>query len=221
MSTDSGPSGRRDDLPGVERLLTLSDAVVAIALTLLVLQLKVPTLAEVAHPTSAAELAAQLGKSADQLISYVISFYVIAHFWLLHYKVFRQVAGQREGLVWWNFAFLFTITVMPFTSSLLGDYGSNPLAVDIFAVNLLLASLATQATLLYGRRKRLLIPGADPRERRAGLRRAAATAVVIGLSIGLAWVNTSVAMYCWLLIAVAPRAADRWSARHGGPDGGQ
>ena len=40
---------------------------------------------------------------------------------------------------------------MPFTSSLLGDYGNNPLAVDIFAVNLLLAVLATQVTLLYGR----------------------------------------------------------------------
>ena len=104
---------------------------------------------------------------------------------------------------------------MPFTSSLLGDYGSNPLAVDIFAVNLLFASLATQATLLYGRRKRLLNPGADPRDMRAGLTRAAATAVVFGLSIGLAWVNTRVAMYSWLLIAVAPRAADRWSARHG------
>ena len=131
--------------------------------------------------------------------------------------MFRQVAGQREGLVWWNFAFLFTITVMPFTSNLLGEYASNPLAVDIFAVNLLLASLATQATLVYGRRKGLLIPGTDPREMRAGQRRAAATAVVIGLSIGLAWVNTSVAKYCWLLIAVAPRAANRWSARRGRP----
>ena len=143
----------------------------------------------------------------------MISFYVIAHFWLVHHRVFRQVAGQREGLVWWNFAFLFTITVMPFTSNLLGDYGGNPLAVDIFALNLLLASLATQATLVYGRRKGLLIS----RDRRAG--NAGRTDARGGdrdrhrLSIGLAWVNTSVAMYCWLLIAVAPWAADRWSAR--------
>ncbi len=97
MSTDSGPSSRRDDLPGVERLLTLSDGVVAIALTLLVLQLKVPPLAHVADPSSASELATQLGNGADQLISYVISFYVIAQFWLVHYRVFRQVARPAGG----------------------------------------------------------------------------------------------------------------------------
>ena len=67
---------------------------------------------------------AALGNGADQLISYVISFYVIAQFWLVHHRVFRRIAGQREGLAWWNFAFLFTITVMPFTSDLLGKYAS-------------------------------------------------------------------------------------------------
>ena len=54
MTTDPVPARRRDDLPGVARLLTLSDSVVAIALTLLVLQLKVPPHAQVAHPDSAA-----------------------------------------------------------------------------------------------------------------------------------------------------------------------
>ena len=145
MSTDPASTGPRDDLPGVERLLALSDGVVAIAITLLVLQLNVPPPAKLADPTSASELATQLGKGADQLISYVISFYVIAQFWLVHHRVFRQMAGQREGLAWWNFVFLFTITVMPFTSDLLGKYSANPLAVDIFAVNLLAATLATAA----------------------------------------------------------------------------
>jgi hypothetical protein len=46
---------------------------------------------------------------------------------------------------------------LPFTSNLLGEYGNNQLAVDIFAVNLLLATLATQATLYYGRRWDVLI----------------------------------------------------------------
>jgi uncharacterized membrane protein len=138
----------------VDRLLALSDGVVAIAITLLVLQLSVPPPAALADPDSARELAAQLGKGADQLVSYVISFYVIAQFWLVHHRVFRRITGQQEGLAWWNFAFLFTITVMPFTSDLLGKFAENPLAIDIFA-----------------------------------------------------------AKYCWLLLAVAPRLAERWSSR--------
>src|ERR1700735_2850990 len=164
MCTDSGPASRDNDLPGVERLLTLSDGVVAIALTLLVLQLKVPPPPPGAGALSAAELARRLGAGDDQLISYLISFYIIAQFWLVHYRVFRRVAGQREGLAWWNFAFLLTIPLMPFTSDLLGQYSDNPLAVDIFAVNLLLASLATQATLQFGRRAGLLIARSDARE---------------------------------------------------------
>jgi uncharacterized membrane protein len=69
----------------------LSDGVVAIAITLLVLQLNVPLPAALTRPDSARELAAQLGKDADQLISYVISFYVIAQFWLVHHRVFRRI----------------------------------------------------------------------------------------------------------------------------------
>jgi hypothetical protein len=121
--------------------------------------------------------------SCNLLISYVISFYVIAQFWLVHHRVFRRITGQREGLPWWNFAFLFTITFMPFTSNLVGKFSANPLAVDIFAVNLLAAMLATHLTLTYGHRKNLLTADADA------------------------------AKYCWLLLAVAPRVAERWAGR--------
>jgi uncharacterized membrane protein len=203
---------RRDDLPSVARLLTLSDNVVAIALTLLLFQLKVPATALVADQDSAADLAAQLAKQADQLVGYLVAFYVVAQFWLAHYRVFRRVTGHHEGLAWWNFAFLFTITAMPFTSSLLGSYGSNPLAVDIFAINVLLAALATHATLLFGQRRDVL---AAPDDGEVRTTRARLTVVVIALvlSVGLAWLNTSAAKYCWLLILLAPWAATRWSAR--------
>jgi uncharacterized membrane protein len=207
MSEDSGAHGRRqrDDVPSVDRLLTLSDGVVAIALTLLVLQLHVPTMSQLTNADSASQLAAQLGKDGDQLISYVISFYIIANFWLVHHRVFNELAGQREDLAWLNFAFLFTISIMPFASDLIGQYGENPLAVTIFAVNLLLASLATQATVELGRRRGLVVEGADPRDRRVGTIRAVTASAVILVSIGVAWVNTDAAKYLWLLIAVVPR----------------
>jgi uncharacterized membrane protein len=145
----------------------------------------------------------------------VISFYVIAQFWLVHYRVFHRVAGQREGLAWWNFAFLFTISVMPFTSDLLGKYSANPLAVDIFALNLLAASLATQATLLFSRRAHLLITETSAQERQAAQLRVAANVFVIVLSAGLAWVNTGAPSTagCCLPSCRGSRVADRWSAR--------
>ena len=213
MTTDIGPARRRDDLPSVERLLSLSDNVVAFALTLLVLQVKVPPLSQVADHNSAADLAAQHATQVSQLTSYVIAFYIIAQFWLTHHRVFRHMAGHQEGLAWWNFAFLFTITVMPFTASLLGDYPDNPLAIDIFAANLLLAIVATRVTLLFGRRKHLLSADTDAGEMRALLARAAATVLVVASSAGLAWVNPTAAKFCWLLIPVAQWASERRSAR--------
>lgn len=210
MSSDPGAGSDRDDVPRVNRLLTLSDGVIAIALTLLVLQLRVPSLSDVADPDSAADLAAQLGKGSAQLVSYGISFYVIAQFWVVHRQVFRLVGDHEEGLEWWNFAFLFTISVMPFTSTLLGDFVGNPLAVDIFAVNVLIASLATQAMIVVGRRKGLLVSTARERASRID---AAVVPVVMAASIGLSWWSTSAAMYSWILIAVVPAIIDRWSAR--------
>ena len=209
-SSDTAP-GRREsgDQPGAGRLLALSDGVVAIALTLLVLQLKVPGLGRMANPDSAAELAGQLGADFSQMVSYLIAYYVIAHFWLVHFRVFRRVYGHRESLAWWNFAFLFTITLMPFTSSLMGSFSNNPLAVDIFAVNLLLASLATQAADLFGRRGGALGPEPDPRLARAARARAIAVVIVVGLSISVAWLNTDAAKYCWALLPLAQWGINR------------
>jgi uncharacterized membrane protein len=217
MSTETGRARRQnDDMPGVDRLLALSDGVVAIALTLLVLQLRVPSLPG-ATADSASALASALARGGDQLTAYVISFYVVAQFWLVHHRVFQHLAGQQEGLAWWNFAFLFTITIMPFTSDLLGQYASNPLAVDIFAFNLLLAALATQATSELGRRRGLMTAGYDSAARRAGLLRSLGSVIVLAASMGLAWWNADVAKFAWLLLSVVPQAAGWWIRRHPGP----
>jgi hypothetical protein len=97
---------------------------------------------------------------------------------------------------------LFTITVMPFTSDLLGKFSANPLAIDIFAANLLLATVATQLTATYGRRKDLVTPE-TVQQVRAARYRVAASMSVIAVSIVLAWVNPDAAKDCWLLLAVA------------------
>lgn len=219
MTTDFHPNRPGRDLLSVERLVGLSDNVIAFALTLLVLQVTVPPLSQVAHPASAAELAAQLHKQAGHLVSYVIAFYIIAQFWLAHRRIFRHVAGHRDSLAWWNFAFLATITVMPFTSNLLGEYGSNPLAIDIFAANLLLAVLATRVMFEVGRRVGLMTGDIDAREAWALRARTAATVIVVALSAGLAWVNPTAAKYCWLLIPVVQWTAEHRSARPASPSG--
>jgi TMEM175 potassium channel family protein len=182
--------------------------VVAIALTLLILQIAVPTASMLhRHPDSASELASALAKSSDDWISYGVSFYVIAQFWLNHHRVFRQIDKQADGLAAWNFAFLFTISVMPFTSDLLGKFNGNPLAVDIFGFNLFLANLATLLMLEFGDRHELLGPGVK-RDRFASRLHILVGIVVALLSIGLAWYSTTLAQCSWFLFAIVPQLAD-------------
>jgi len=76
--------------------------------------------------------------------------------------------------------------------------------VDLFAANLLLASLTSQATLYYGYRKGLLTTTPLLREMRM---RAGLMAVILLASAGIAWLSTGAAELCWLLLILAPRAA--------------
>jgi hypothetical protein len=72
--------------------------------------------------------------------------------------------------------------------------------------------MPSELTIRYGRRKDLVTAG-TVQETRAAQYRAAASVVVITLSIGIAWVNPDAAKYFWLLLAIAPRIADRLSSR--------
>ncbi len=198
--------------PGTERLLALSDGVVAIALTLLVLQLKVPAVTP-ENKTSSVALYHDLARGSPQLVSYVVSFYVIGVFWLVHHRVFRLFRGHREVIAWWNFGFLFTITLFPFSAALMGEFPDNSLAVVEFALNLLLANLVTTVVILVARRRDLFVDAATPTLVRGMVTRGMAAAAVIVASIPVAVVAPKYAPFVWLLLAVSPRLGERWSSR--------
>jgi uncharacterized membrane protein len=201
----AGPAAAGDDAdePGIDRLITLSDGVVAIALTLLILDIRVPS--GLRDPDSVSALADALSGTVANWISYLISFYVIAQFWVVHHKVFRGIRAQSGGLAGWNFVFLFTISVMPFTSALVGEYPDNPLSVIIFSANLILANLATRAMLIFGRRRHLLTSRGE-----AVLAEFRSLQGVIDLSfyvisIPVALVSPDLGKVCWLGLALSTR----------------
>ena len=204
------PAAATDDQDAsTDRLVTLSDGVVAIALTLLILSIQVPSPAHLRDPNSVSVLAALLAKSVDGWISYVISFYVIAQFWLIHRRVFRGIRGHREGLAAWNFLFLITISVMPFTSDLVGKWAENPLSVIIFSLNLILANVAIYGMLRFSRRHRLLnTQGVAVLGRYESLEGAISISFYV-LAIPVALVSPDVAKLCWAGLAIAPRLAAR------------
>jgi uncharacterized membrane protein len=206
-----------DNMPGIDRLLALTDGVVAIALTLLILQLQIPVnslLKQDVNSASALWRALSVDGDGSELTSYLVSFVVIAQFWLVHHRILRTMRGHSEGLAWRNFAFLLALTLMPFTSDLMGRFSDNPLAVTFFGVNLMALSLSTQWIRIYAAHHRLIAGERYSRhEERVGRVRALLTVAVVSLSLVMAWTDTSLARYVWLLFLVVPVIGTRIAGR--------
>jgi uncharacterized membrane protein len=200
-----------EDMPGIDRLLALTDGVVAIALTLLVLQLQVPATTVLAKdPDSARALWHALSPDGSELTSYLVSFLVIAQFWMVHHRVLRGMRGHSEGLAWRNFGFLLALTLMPFTSDLIGRYGTNPLAITLFGLNLVAISLSTQWIFLYAAKHDLIKDMArSAHDERTARVRVIFVLSIVTLSIVLAWTAPTLAKFTWLLFLVVPLVAVR------------
>jgi uncharacterized membrane protein len=197
------------NIPGIDRLLALTDGVVAIALTLLVLQLQVPAIS-LANENSGKDLWHALNIDGPELTSYLVSFLIIAQFWLVHHRAMRNMKGHSEGLAWRNFGFLLALTLMPFTSDLIGRYGSNPVAITLFGLNLALISLSSQWIVLYAARHNLVEEGhRSPRDELASRIRVVLVLCIIGLSILLAWTAPVAAKFIWVGFLFTSLAAAR------------
>jgi TMEM175 potassium channel family protein len=202
------------NIPGIDRFLALTDGVVAIALTLLVLQLQVPARSDF-DANSASQLWHALGVDGGELTSYLVSFVVIAQFWLVHHRILRTMRGHSEGLAWRNFAFLLALTLMPFTSDLMGRYSENPLAITFFAVNLVALSLTTQWIYHYAAGHDLLDEERRWRyEEPVGQVRSLLTIGVVSIALVLAWTDASYSRYVWLLFIFVPVVGSRIATRY-------
>jgi uncharacterized membrane protein len=116
-----------------------SDAVFAIIVTLLVLELKVPHLKDV---NSVAELWRQLVGLVPKFVSWLISFIIVCKFWFNHHHLLSLARHANFGMIWLNSLFLLGQSFIPFPTTLAGEYPHNALAVSflgmVFALNTLL-----------------------------------------------------------------------------------
>ena len=116
-----------------DRVLAFSDAVFAIAITLLTLQLQVrPGLHGSAFTRELRDLLPSLG-------AYALSYIILGQLWLTHHRIFSVIARVDRPLLTANLAFLGLIALMPFPVHLLADYHDRPLAVAIYALVFILA----------------------------------------------------------------------------------
>ncbi len=137
----------------LERVAFFSDAVFAIAVTLLVIEIKVPELNT--DKITDGLLWDQLAYSIPKIIGVIISFFVISLYWVSHHKLFGFINRYNKAIVWPNLIFLLSIIFMPFSTAYLSEYYNPNLSMPLilYTLNINLAgftsyrlwSLATNA----------------------------------------------------------------------------
>jgi uncharacterized membrane protein len=130
----------------VDRLISLTDAVYAIVFTLLVLDLKVP---EIPGSTGNPELVADLVRQIPNFSAYIVSFVVISMFWLNHHRAFRSVKSCDEKALILNLLNILFVSLIPYTTSLIGHYEEDQIAVILFSANMGLAATSLVVLHLY------------------------------------------------------------------------
>ena len=121
------------------RLDALTDGVFSVAMTLLVIDLRLP---EDFHPKDASELLHRIGELGSQLLVYVISFYVLALRWAGMVKLAPRGEEVSEAYTKWALLHLLLITFVPFTTMLIGRYPTLAPAVWFYAANTIAFALA-------------------------------------------------------------------------------
>jgi len=119
----------------LERLAALSDGIFAVAMTLLVLDIHIPSAAAI-H--SEAELCQALAAMAPQWVAYLMSFLTLGIFWAGQQTQLNHIREGTRDLTWIHLAFLFTITLMPLTTRLLAEFIAYRTALVLYWLNILL-----------------------------------------------------------------------------------
>jgi uncharacterized membrane protein len=172
------------------RIMAFTDGVMAVAITLLVLNLEVPRV-------PASELNEAVADLLPSLIAYLLAFALVGRFWIVHHRLFETLRAFDATLMTLNLAFLAFIVLVPFGTELFDRYTDEPLAAAVFGAIMGLAALTHWSMSAHTLRRGYVheslradrLPFAQP----IGL---GFTALFL-LSVPVAYLSTSVAALMW------------------------
>jgi uncharacterized membrane protein len=183
-----------------ENVVLFADAIFSIAITLLVLEIKLPNMDFI----DSNEMFIQgLVQTSPKLIGFAISFFVIALYWRGYHRIVQYLIRFNGTMLLLNIIFLFMIALMPFPTSLIGDYGNYSSVVNFYQIVMALTSIIMFIMWQYAARGNLLIdPGLDRRLVHLTSVRSLVPAAVFIATIPLAFYSPMMTELSW--IAMAP-----------------
>ncbi|MGI9616239.1 MAG: TMEM175 family protein [Acidimicrobiales bacterium] len=160
-TNDIAAAERRGD---PDRIPAFVDATFAIIMTILVLEIGVPS------DLSEQSLREAIDEVGPTLIAWVISFFLVGMYWVWHRDLFIKIRAVNRDLIWLNVIFLLPVSLIPFAASVLGDYHDEPIALHLYGTVLITVSVVRIGMYWYvSNRPKLLWAPIGPKERRLGI----------------------------------------------------
>lgn len=188
-----------------ERVVFFSDAVFAIAITLLVLEIKPPHLGE--H--SEAALRNGLLRLLPKFTGFVVSFLIIGLMWIEHHRIFRYITNYDAGLLWRNLLFLLSVSFVPFPTALFSEYYWSQTAFILYTASFAVVGLTKLWVWQYVRASgNLLGLHTDDMTAKRISRRSLALPLACGVAIVLSAISVMIAPIAFALIPLLARLLD-------------
>jgi uncharacterized membrane protein len=184
---------------GLERLIFFSDAVFAIAITLLALEVRLP---ENASQFDNSQLLAQLLSMWPKYMGYIISFLVIGTFWVAHHRKFLMIKRYDSRLITFNLLILMVVAFIPFPSAVMSNSGSRT-ATIFYALTMMLGSILYIVLWHHAERANLIDTLLTQKQRKREYIGPFITSGIFLLSIGISYANTGLVRLLWILILPA------------------
>ena len=177
----------------LERLILFSDAVFAIAITLLVLEIRVPQ-SDWSKIISKEQLNEYIIEIIPNMVGYLFSFFIIGFYWTIHHSIFGHVINYDGKLIWLNLLMLFFIAFLPFTTTLTSEYGYLSESYIYYWMNVALIGLVSFFIQLHtGNPKKNLSAGFESEQhRRFAQSRALYTSMVFFLGAFFAMTSSNI-----------------------------
>jgi uncharacterized membrane protein len=170
----------------LERLVLFSDAVFAIAITLLVIEIRVP---EGLRGQGDAAYWRALAELAPSFLGYGISFAVIGAFWLGHHRAFMLARRYSPRVIGWNMGLLATIAFIPFVTAFYSHYFNARVPVVVYSGWLLLTAIMNIGVIRKATGPDMADPSADPETMRYVRRRSLSVALGAATALALACIT--------------------------------
>jgi uncharacterized membrane protein len=190
-----------------DRLVLFTDAVVAIAVTLLVLPL-VDVVPETVRGHGASS--AVITEHRAQIYSFLLSFAVIIRLWLVHHRTFEHISGYTRALMLWNAGWLLAIVVLPFTTEMVASYSAHDRFTIGFYIGVVLTAAVCQTVITVISYRTADVASEDDPPTIGAVRGGLSTVLLLLVALAVGVVFPQVSYYGLLLLVVEPLVSRGW-----------